>query len=71
MISREEHIKQIERFHDLLGEVNKRIIDNDGKKNLDDLMMYFKLTSKVWPKIDDCVDSIKCMLDNIERDGRK
>lgn len=68
MISRAEHIKQIERFHDLPETVDKRIIENEGK-NLDDLMKYFKLTSKVWPKIDNCIDDVKHLLDSIERDN--
>jgi hypothetical protein len=70
MISRAEHIKQIERFHDLLEAVDKRIIDNEGK-NLDDLMKYFELTSKVWNKIDNCIDDVKHLLDRIERENGK
>tara|TARA_R110000868_G_scaffold12456_7_gene59525 strand:+ start:4729 stop:4926 length:198 start_codon:yes stop_codon:yes gene_type:complete len=65
MISREEHLKQINRFHDELERIDKEIELGTGDQyNL--LRRYFQLTSKLWPIIDDCVDTTKIVLDMLE-----
>ena len=65
MISREEHLKQINRFHDKFEEIDRDIELGVGDR-YELLKLYFDLTSKVWPIIDDCLDTVKNKLDTIE-----
>jgi hypothetical protein len=68
MISREEHLKQVNRFHDILEKVDKGIEEQTkiGETDFNLLRQYFELTSKVWPLVDDCVEQIKDRLDEFE-----
>lgn len=63
MISREEHLKQINRFHDMLEKVDKEIEEKGDNSDHDLYFKYFNLTSKVWPLVDDCIGQIKDKLD--------
>jgi hypothetical protein len=69
MISREEHLKQVNRFHDMLEKVDKGIEEQTkiGETDFNLLRQYFELTSKVWPLVDDCIEKIKFRLDEFER----
>lgn len=62
MLPRAEHLKQINRFHDLFESIDKKIEigkSADFDTNVSDerytlLKQYFDLTSNVWPIVDDC-----------------
>lgn len=62
MINRKEHLKQINRFHDKFEQIDKDIESGTGDR-YELLKQYFDLTSKVWPLIDDCLDTVKNRLD--------
>jgi maltooligosyltrehalose synthase len=68
MIPREEHLKQVNRFHDMLEKVDKEI-ESQGLNNTSNelLFQYFTLTGKVWPLVDDSIEKIKDRLDEFER----
>lgn len=77
MIPREEILKQINRFYDMVESVDKQIeqrketiSDETNKDEMDInfklLRTYFKLTSKVGPKMMDAIDNLKNELDIIE-----
>lgn len=77
MIPREEILKQINRFYDMLESINKQIEERKGTitdetdrvemdKNFKLLRTYFKLTSKVGTKMQDAIDDLKNQLDIIE-----
>jgi hypothetical protein len=76
MIPREEILKQINRFYDMVESVDKQIeqrkdIPNETDpvemdKNFKLLRTYFKLTSKVGTKMQDAIDDLKNQLDIIE-----
>jgi hypothetical protein len=68
MIPREEHLKQVNRFHDMLEKVDKEI-EKQGVDNVNPelLFEYFILSSKVWPLVDDSIEKIKFRLDEFER----
>lgn len=78
MISRQEILKQINRFYDMLESVDNQIqsktnIPNETNKdqiddNLKLLMAYFKLTTKIGPKMMDDIDSLKTQLDILENE---
>ena len=69
MISREEHLKQVNRFHDMLEKVDNGIQEkiksgeNDG---YDLYSKYFILSAKIWPLVDDNIERIKNRLDDFE-----
>ena len=69
MISREEHLKQVNRFHDMLEKVDSGIQEkiksgeNDG---YDLYSKYFILSAKIWPLVDDNIERIKNRLDDFE-----
>lgn len=67
MIPREEHLKQINRFHDLVCEIDRKIQTAQGDEKIDLLQKYFKLTAKIWPKLDTAIDNLKIELDSIEK----
>lgn len=68
MIPREEHLKQINRFHDMLEKVDKEIEKHgDIGPDISLLSKWFELTSKVWPLVDDSIEQIKDRLDEFER----
>jgi hypothetical protein len=67
MIPREEHIKQVNRFHDMLEKVDKEIEERGENADHDLYFKYFNLTSKIWPLVDDCIDKIKFKLDEFEQ----
>lgn len=69
MIPREEHLKQVNRFHDMLEKVDKGIEEQTkiGESDFNLLRQYFELTSKVWPLVDDSIEQIKDRLDEFER----
>lgn len=67
MIPKKEHLKQIERFHELLEIIDKQIEEKGKDAEFDLLQKYFELTSKIWPMIDDSIERIKDELDNFER----
>jgi len=77
MIPREEILEQINRFYDMVESVDKQIeqrketiSDETNKDEMDInfklLRTYFKLTSKVGPKMMDAIDNLKNELDIIE-----
>ena len=76
MIPREEILKQINRFYDMVESVDKQIeqrkdIPNETDpvemdKNFKLLRTYFKLTSKVGTKMQDAIDDLKTQLDILE-----
>lgn len=79
MIPRQEILKQINRFYDMLESVDnqiqqskKPIPDETNKDQMDDnlklLMAYFKLTAKIGPKMMDDIDSLKTQLDILENE---
>ena len=78
MIPRQEILKQINRFYDMLESVDKQIeqskdiTDETNKVQMDDnlnlLMTYFKLTSKVGPQMMDAIDNLKTQLDILENE---
>lgn len=78
MIPRQEILKQINRFYDMLESVDKQIeqskdiTDETNKVQMDDnlnlLMTYFKLTSKIGPQMMDDIDNLKTQLDILEHD---
>jgi len=67
MIPKNEHIKQIERFHNLLETIDKQIEEKGKDAGFELLKKYFELTSKIWPFVDDCIEQIKDRLDMFER----
>ena len=77
MIPREEILKQINRFYDMVESIDKQIEERKGSitdetnkeemdKNFKLLRTYFKLTSKVGTKMQDAIDDLKTQLDIIE-----
>ena len=76
MIPREEILKQINRFYDMVESIDKQIeerkdIPNETNPvemdiNFKLLRTYFKLTSKVGTKMQDAIDDLKTQLDIIE-----
>ena len=76
MMPREEILKQINRFYDMVESVDKQIeqrkdIPNETDpvemdKNFKLLRTYFKLTSKVGTKMQDAIDDLKTQLDILE-----
>jgi hypothetical protein len=76
MIPREEILKQINRFYDMVESVDKQIEQRKDIPNETDpvemdinfklLRNYFKLTSKVGTKMQDAIDDLKNQLDIIE-----
>jgi hypothetical protein len=74
MIPRKEHLKQVNRFHDLVESIDKQIElarlspTTDPDKVLKLLMQYFEITSKLWPIMDDKIEEIKNAIDKFERE---
>lgn len=76
MIPREEILKQINRFYDMVESIDKQIeerkdIPNETNPvemdiNFKLLRTYFKLTSKVGTKMQDAIDDLKTQLDILE-----
>jgi hypothetical protein len=76
MIPREEILKQINRFYDMVESIDKQIeqrkdIPNETDpvemdKNFKLLRTYFKLTSKVGTKMMNDIDDLKTQLDILE-----
>jgi len=76
MIPREEILKQINRFYDMVESVDKQIEQRKDIPNETDtvemdinfklLRTYFKLTSKVGPKMMNDIDDLKTQLDTLE-----
>jgi len=76
MIPREEILKQINRFYDMVESIDKQIEQRKDIPNETDpvemdinfklLRTYFKLTSKVGTKMQDAIDDLKTQLDIIE-----
>lgn len=59
MIPKKEHINQIERFHNLIEDIGKKIEKSGSDTDLEVYLKYFELTSKIWPMVDDCIEKIK------------
>lgn len=66
MIPKKEHLKQIERFHEIFESIDKKIEENKEKSDFVLLQKYFELTSKIWPVIDNYIEEIKDILDRFE-----
>ena len=76
MIPREEILKQINRFYDMVESIDKQIEQRKDIPNETDpvemdinfklLRTYFKLTSKVGTKMQDAIDDLKTQLDILE-----
>jgi Mg2+ and Co2+ transporter CorA len=79
MIPRQEILKQINRFYDMIESIDNQIEqskatipDETNKDQMDDnlklLMTYFKLTAKVGPQMMDAIDNLKTQLDILEHE---
>jgi hypothetical protein len=68
MIPREEILKQINRFYDMVESIDKQIETDpvEMDKNFKLLRTYFKLTSKVGTKMMNDIDDLKTQLDILE-----
>jgi hypothetical protein len=76
MIPREEILKQINRFYDMVESIDKQIEQRKDIPNETDpvemdinfklLRTYFKLTSKVGTKMMNDIDDLKTQLDILE-----
>ena len=66
MIPRNEILKQINRFYDILEEVDSKIEKSKDTPDFELLESYFNLTSKTGYKLMNCVEDVKCELDRIE-----
>lgn len=72
MLSREMHLAQVNRFHDLREKIDARIGELENKSNDEfDKEKYFYLKHfvsilRVWPMLDDAFEMIKHELDIIE-----
>lgn len=66
MISRKEHLKQVNRFHDLVENISELIEKADDKEKYNLALKYFKLTAEIWPIVDDNIENIKIQLDKFE-----
>ena len=69
MIKREEHLKQVNRFHDLVESIDDKIQNSQNPdERLELLMKYYTLTAKIWSITDDAIETIKNALDEFERE---
>ncbi len=70
MIPREEIIKQINRFYDLVetkgNKVQEAIDNNKEPENYDIALDYFKLTSQIGTKMQYAISDLKDELDMME-----
>jgi hypothetical protein len=69
MISREEHLKQVNRFHDTLEKVDNEIqekIKSGDVSTLELYSNYFILSAMIWPLVDDSIEKIKDRLDRFD-----
>lgn len=66
MIPRKEHLKQVNRFHDLVEDLGKRIDKSTGDEKSRLCLQYFELTSNIWPLVDNSIEKVKDALDNFE-----
>jgi len=68
MLPRKLHIEQINRFHDKVESLRKKIdTEKDKDKQTKMISEYFNIVDKMWPKIDDFIEyEIKNKLDIIE-----
>ena len=70
MIPREEIIKQINRFYDLVetkgNKIQEAINNNKEPENYDILLDYFKLTSQIGAKMQYVISDLKDKLDMME-----
>jgi hypothetical protein len=67
MIPREEILKKINRFYDILESIDEQTKADDVQieNNLKLFRTYFELTSKVGPKMMDAIDELKTKLDSL------
>lgn len=66
MLPRNLHLEQINRFHDAIDNIDKQIkLEEDEKIKGELSFMYFKLTSKLWGKLDDFTENLKDEIDDI------
>ena len=71
MLPRKLHLEQVNRFHDMIDALDKKIkelVDEPKEKKYPLALKYFQLVNDVWPSIDDLVEDLKFKLDEIERD---
>ena len=71
MIPKKEHINQIERFHNLVEDIGKKIEKSGSDTDLEVYLKYFELTSKIWSMVDDCIEKIKDELDRFENQNNQ
>ncbi len=72
MLSRKLHLEQINRFHDTLEYIDKKIEEEKDKNVQAELsFLYFKLTRKLWPKIDDFTEQLKDEIDSAYQETYK
>lgn len=71
MIPKKEHINQIERFHNLIEDIGKKIEKSGSDTDLEVYLKYFELTSKIWSMVDDCIEKIKDELDRFENQNNQ
>ncbi len=63
------HVEQITRFHGLISKMHTIIENpNTSEKNKGELcMLYFNITSQLWPKIDQFIEyTLKAELDKAD-----
>ena len=74
MIPREEILKQINRFYDMIESIDNHFEcitdDTNEEENRKLLRTYFKLTSKVGTKMQYAIDDLKTQLDIVELSER-
>lgn len=57
MLPRKLHLEQINRFHDKVESLRKKIDEtNDEKEKAKLTTEYFQLVDKMWPKIDNFLE---------------
>ena len=66
MIPRDEILKQVNRFYDLLEKIDSKIEQSKENPNFVLLESYFLLSSKIGTKLMYSIDDIKTELDSIE-----
>jgi hypothetical protein len=68
MLPRKLHIEQIDRYHNLIKNLNQKIdAEPDDNKKGELCLKYFKLT-QLWSKIDDFIEfTLKHELDKLDQ----
>jgi len=72
MLPAKLHLTEIQRFHDTLDKLNKRIDQESDETTQGILSMHYYKLVKLWTKIDDFVEyTVKQELDNVDQELKK